>query len=160
MLAQTLGVGKAQVLVYANMNVNQTTQESLTYAKAGTRSRRANSSRRSTGTGTGAGGATGTANLTAAAGAAGGKSNYKRETTNSQLAVGKTVTHSTIAPGTVESQHVSVLLDHSVPPPRCPRSAKRSPTPPASRPSAATRSRSDRSRSRSPPRPRPLPPAR
>jgi len=29
--------------------------------------------------------------------------------------VSKTVTHSTIAPGTVESQHVSVLLDHSVP---------------------------------------------
>ena len=31
------------------------------------------------------------------------------------LGVNKTVTHSTIAPGTVESQHVSVLLDHSVP---------------------------------------------
>ncbi len=29
--------------------------------------------------------------------------------------VSKTVTHSTIAPGVVESQHVSVLLDHSVP---------------------------------------------
>ncbi len=35
MLAQTLGPGKAQVLVYANMNVNQTTQEQLTYGKAG-----------------------------------------------------------------------------------------------------------------------------
>ena len=29
MLAQTLGVGKAQVLVYANLNVDQTTKESL-----------------------------------------------------------------------------------------------------------------------------------
>ena len=36
MLAQTLGAGKAQVLVYANMNVNQTTKESLEYGKAGT----------------------------------------------------------------------------------------------------------------------------
>ena len=36
MLAQTLGTGKAQVLVYANMNVNQTTKESLEYAKTGT----------------------------------------------------------------------------------------------------------------------------
>ncbi len=35
MLAQTLGPGKAQVLVYANMNVNQTTKESLEYAKNG-----------------------------------------------------------------------------------------------------------------------------
>ena len=115
MLAQTLGPGKAQVLVYANMNVNQTTQESLTYTKAGVPQSQSKQLETLTGTGTGAGGATGTANLTAAAGASGGKSNYKRETTNSQLAVGKTVTHSTIAPGTVESQHVSVLLDHSVP---------------------------------------------
>jgi flagellar M-ring protein FliF len=115
MLAQTLGVGKAQVLVYANMNVNQTTQESLTYGKAGTPLAQSKSLETLTGTGTGAGGTTGTANLTAAAGAAGGKSNYKHETTNSSLGVAKTVTHSTIAPGTVESQHVSVLLDHSVP---------------------------------------------
>ncbi|HWJ51439.1 MAG TPA: flagellar M-ring protein FliF C-terminal domain-containing protein, partial [Solirubrobacteraceae bacterium] len=115
MLAQTLGPGKAQVLVYANMNVNQTTQESLTYTKAGVPQAQSKQLETLTGTGTGAGGATGTANLTAAAGAAGGKSNYKRETTNSQLAVGKTVTHSTIAPGAVESQHVSILLDHSVP---------------------------------------------
>jgi flagellar M-ring protein FliF len=115
MLTQTLGPGKAQVLVYANMNVNQTTQESLTYTKAGVPQSQSKQLETLTGTGTGAGGATGTANLTAAAGAAGGKSNYKRETTNSQLAVGKTVTHSTIAPGAVESQHVSVLLDHSVP---------------------------------------------
>jgi len=115
MLAQTLGQGKAQVLVYANMNVNQTTQESLTYGKAGIPQQQSKELETLTGTGTGAGGATGTANLTAAAGAAGGKSNYKRETTNSSLALSKTVTHSTIAPGAVESQHVSVLLDHSVP---------------------------------------------
>ncbi len=116
MLAQTLGQGKAQVLVYANMNVNQTTQESLTYNKTGTPLQQSKSIETLTGTGAGAGGVTGTANLTtAAAGAAGGKSNYKHETTNSSLGVGKTVTHSTIAPGTVESQHVSVLLDHSVP---------------------------------------------
>ncbi len=116
MLGQTLGVGKAQVLVYANMNVNQTTQESLSYGKAGTPLAQSKSLETLTGTGTGAGGgATGTANLTAAAGAAGGKSNYKHETTNSSLGVSKTVTHSTIAPGAVESQHVSVLLDHSVP---------------------------------------------
>ena len=115
MLAQTLGPGKAQVLVYANMNVNQTTKESLEYAKTGTPLAQSKSIETLAGTGTGSGGVTGTANLTAAANAANGKSNYKHETTNSSLGVSKVVTHSTVAPGTVETQHVSVLLDKSVP---------------------------------------------
>ena len=114
MLAQTLGPGKAQVLVYANMNVNQTTQEQLTYGKAGVPLQQSKDIETLTGNGSSAGGATGTANLPAAA-QTGGKSNYKHETTSASLGVSKTVTHSTIAPGTVESQHVSVLLDHSVP---------------------------------------------
>src|SRR5580692_547254 len=115
MLAQTLGPGKAQVLVYANMDVNQTTKESLEYAKKGTPTAQSKNIETLTGSGTGAGGVTGTANLTTAATGAGGKSNYKHETTNSSLGVNKTVTHTTVAPGTVESQHVSVLLDKSVP---------------------------------------------
>jgi flagellar M-ring protein FliF len=115
MLAQTLGPGKAQVLVYANMNVDTTTKESLEYAKKGTPLAQSKSVETLAGTGSGAGGVTGTANLTAAANGATGKSNYKHETTNSSLGVGKVVTHVTVAPGTVESQHVSVLLDKSVP---------------------------------------------
>jgi flagellar M-ring protein FliF len=115
MLAQTLGPGKAQVLVYADMNVNQTTKESLEYGKAGTPTQQSKDTETLTGTGTGAGGTTGTANLTTAAAGTNGKSNFKHETTTSALGVSKTVTHSTIAPGTVESQHVSVLLDKSVP---------------------------------------------
>ena len=112
MLAQTLGPGKAQVLVYANMNVNQTTQESLTYGKAGVPLQQSKDLETLTGSGSVAGGTVGTANL--AAQPAGGKSNYKRETTSSSLGVDKTVVHSTIAPGAIESQHVSVLLDHTV----------------------------------------------
>jgi flagellar M-ring protein FliF len=115
MLAQTLGVGKAQVLVYANMNVNKTSKESLEYGKAGTPTQQSKEIETLTGNGTGAGGATGTANVPTAATGAGGKSNFKHETTTSTLGVNKTVTHSTIAPGAVESQHVSVLLDKSVP---------------------------------------------
>ena len=109
MLAQTLGPGKAQALVYANMNVNQTTQESLTYAKAGVPLQQSKDIE------TLAGNGAGTAAANVAGAATNGKSNYKHETTSSSLGVSKTVTHSTIAPGTVESQHVSVLLDHSVP---------------------------------------------
>src|SRR5277367_1438639 len=71
MLGRTLGDGKAQVLVYANMNVNKTTKESLEYGKAGTPTQQSKDIETLTGTGTGAGGVTGTANLTtAAAGAA------------------------------------------------------------------------------------------
>jgi flagellar M-ring protein FliF len=115
MLAQTLGPGKAQVLVYANMNVDQVSKESLEYAKAGVPLSQSKDVETLTGTGTGATGAAGAANIAGTATGAGGKSNFKHETTSSSLGVSKTVTHSTIAPGTVESQHVSVLLDHSVP---------------------------------------------
>ena len=78
MLAQTLGVGKAQVLVYANMNVDQTTKESLEYGKAGVPLQQSKSLETLTGNGSGAA-ATGTANLPAAT-QSGGKSNYKNET--------------------------------------------------------------------------------
>jgi flagellar M-ring protein FliF len=116
MLTQTVGVGKSQVLVYANMNVNQTTKEGLEYGKAGVPIHQSKTLETLTGTGAGAGGATGTANLTtAAASTAGGKSNYKHESTSALLGVSKTVTKSTVAPGVVENQHVSVLLDKSVP---------------------------------------------
>ncbi len=115
MLAQTLGPGKAQVLVYANMNVDETSKESLEYAKAGTPIQQSKSTETLTGNGSAAGGITGTAGAAANAAGSGGKSNYKHETTTSSLGVSKTVTHSTIAPGAVESQHVSVLLDKSVP---------------------------------------------
>jgi flagellar M-ring protein FliF len=114
MLAQTLGPNKAQVLVYANMNVNQTTKEALEYAKTGTPLQQTKSSETLTGTGTSASGVANAAALGTTTGS-GGKSNFKHETTTSTLGVSKTVTHSTIAPGTVESQHVSVLLDKSVP---------------------------------------------
>jgi flagellar M-ring protein FliF len=115
MLAQTLGPGKAVVQVYANLNTNQTTQESLTYGKAGVPLAQSKNLETLTGSGGGAG-ATGTANIPAyAQTGASGKSNYKHEITGSTLGVAKTVTHSTVAPGAVETEHVSVLLDHSVP---------------------------------------------
>ena len=115
MLAQTLGPGKAVVQVYANLNTNQTTQESLTYGKTGVPLAQSKNLETLTGSGGGAG-ATGTANIPAyAQTGASGKSNYKHEITGSTLGVAKTVTHSTVAPGAVETEHVSVLLDHSVP---------------------------------------------
>jgi flagellar M-ring protein FliF len=115
MLAQTLGPGKAEVQVHANLNTNQTTQESLTYGKAGVPLQQSKNLETLTGSGGGAG-AAGTANIPAyAQTGAGGKSNYKHEISGSTMGVNRTVVHSTVAPGAVESEHVSVLLDSSVP---------------------------------------------
>jgi flagellar M-ring protein FliF len=115
MLAQTLGAGKAQVQVAADLNVNQTTQETLTYGKTGVPLQQSKDLETLTGSGSGAA-ATGTANIPAAAQTgAGGKSNYKHEIVSASLGVSKTVVHSTVAPGEINSQHVSVLVDKSVP---------------------------------------------
>ena len=115
MLVQTLGPNKAQVQVYAELNTNQTTQETLTYGKAGVPLQQSKDLETLTGTGGGAA-AAGTANIPAyTQTGSNGKSNYKHEVTNTSLGVNKTVTHSTLAPGEIVSQHVSVLLDKSVP---------------------------------------------
>ncbi len=115
MLAQTLGAGKAEVQVYANLNTNQTTEESLTYGKKGVPLQQSKNLETLAGNGSG-GGAAGTANIPAyAQTGGGGKSNYKHEVTASTMGVDKVVKHSTVAPGAVEDQHVSVLLDKSVP---------------------------------------------
>ncbi len=114
LLAQTLGAGKAQVQVSAAVNANQTTQESLTYGKKGVPLQQ--SKNLETLAGNGGGAAAGAANIPAyTQTGASGKSNYKHEVSTSTMGVDKTVTHSTIAPGAVESQHVAVLLDRSVP---------------------------------------------
>lgn len=116
MLASTLGPGKAQVQVNAELNANRTTEEKLTYGKTGVPLQQSKDIETLAGTGSGGGAGTGTANIPAyAQTGAGGKSNYKHEITNTSLGVEKTVTHSTVAPGEVKSQHVSVLLDKSVP---------------------------------------------
>jgi flagellar M-ring protein FliF len=116
MLAQTLGPNKAQVQVYADMNVNHTTEEKLSYGKKGVPLQQSKDLETLTGSGSGGGAATGTANIPAyAQTGAGGKSNYKHEITNTSLGVEKTVTHSTVAPGEINNQHVSVLIDKSVP---------------------------------------------
>lgn len=113
MLAQTLGPEKAQVQVYANLNVNQTKQEELTYGKAVPLTQSKNLETL-TGSGAGAAGAA-TVPTVPTAQSTGGNSNYKHEIDSTTFGVDKTVKHFTVAAGEVESQHVSVLLDRSVP---------------------------------------------
>ncbi len=114
MLAQTLGPGKAQVQVYANLNVNKTTEEQLKYGKQGVPLQQSKNLETLTGSGAGTGG-TGAAAIPTYAAGSSGKSNYKHEVTNTTLGVEKTVLHTTVAPGAVTDEHVSVLLDKSVP---------------------------------------------
>ena len=114
LLAQTLGPGKAQVVVNADVNANQATTQSLVYGKKGVPLTSQNQSETLTGGNGTAGGTTGTIPAYAATGGS-SNSNYKNTTANTTYGVDKTVTQSTIAPGGVNSQTVSVLVDKSVP---------------------------------------------
>jgi flagellar M-ring protein FliF len=121
LLLQTLGPGKAQVQVNADLNADRTTLQKLTYAKKGIplTTQKETETLKGTGGTAGAGGAAGTATNTipSYAGAAGGAgSNYKHTTGQTQFGVGKQVTKTVVAPGAVNKMDVSVLLDSSVPP--------------------------------------------
>jgi flagellar M-ring protein FliF len=118
MLAQTLGVGKAQVVVNATLNANRATQEQLTYGKKGTALNADTSNETLKGSGSGASGTAGTSgNIPAysSGSGSGGKSNYKNQSNRTQYGVDKTITHSVIAPGAISRQSVSVLVNSSVP---------------------------------------------
>jgi flagellar M-ring protein FliF len=118
MLVQTLGAGKAQVVVNANVDANQATSEALVYAKKGVPLTQTTSAETLKGGSPTAAGAAGTASnipAYAATGGTGGNSNYNNKSTNTTFGVNKTITHSVIAPGNVLNQSVSVLVDKSVP---------------------------------------------
>jgi len=117
MLTRTLGPDKAQVQVHADLDANEATREELTYGRRGV-PLQSKSERESLRGGSGGGGGTaGTgANTPAYAqtGAA-GRSDYRRDSSDDTFGVDKTVTRTRIAPGTINAQQVSVLLDRSVP---------------------------------------------
>ncbi len=116
MLAQTLGPGKAQVMVSANLNANQTTQDTLTYAKKGVPLTQQISTESLKGGGAAPGGVAGTAtNIPGYAATGGANSSYNNKTTNTTFGVDKTITHTVVAPGAVNNQTISVLIDKSVP---------------------------------------------
>lgn len=117
LLATTLGPGKAEVQVTADVNANQATTDSLVYAKKGVPLTQTKQTETLTGTGaapTGVAGTTGTIPGYATT-TGNGNNNYRNLTSNTTYGVNKTVTHATIAPGAVNRQSVSVLIDRSVP---------------------------------------------
>jgi flagellar M-ring protein FliF len=117
MLTRTLGPDKAQVQVHADLDANESTQEQLTYGRRGVPLASKTERESLRGGGGGAGGTAGTgANTPAyAQTGAGGRSDYRRDSADDTFGVDKTVTHTRIAPGSINGQQVSVLLDRSVP---------------------------------------------
>lgn len=116
MLASTIGPGKAIVHINADLNANQQSIASVTYAKKGTpyQVNLTNETLKGTGSTPGAAGSTAT-NLGSYATTSGGNSNYKNRTSNTNLDVNKTVQRTTVAPGAVNRQSISVLVNSTVP---------------------------------------------
>ena len=114
MLAQTLGAGKAQVVVNGNLNTNQSTEQSLTYGNKGVPLTAQTQTETLKGGSPSAGGTTGTVPAYAATSGS-SNSNYSNKTANTTYGVNKTITNSTITPGAINNQTVSVLVDKTVP---------------------------------------------
>jgi flagellar M-ring protein FliF len=118
LLTQTLGAGKAQVQVHSDLNVDKVDQEQLAYDKKGVALAQKKQVETLKGQGATAAGAAGNASNApayAAGGAAGsGNSNYKNTTTDQTFGVGKTVTKTTKAPGSVNRVDIGLMLDSSV----------------------------------------------
>jgi flagellar M-ring protein FliF len=122
LLASTLGPGKAQARVHADLNVDQTTIDKTTYAKTGTALQQTtgNESLLNKGGSAAAVAPSGAASNipTYAAGAAGGTSggsNYTNKTGSTVYGVDKTVEHTNVVPGSVQRLSVALLIDKSVP---------------------------------------------
>src|SRR4051812_21562131 len=100
MLAQTLGPGKAQVQVNADLNMDQASAEELIYGKKGVPLQTQKDNEQLKGGGS-TGGTAGTPSNTVPsyAGASGAGSNYKHTNGQTTWGVNKKVTHTKIAPG-------------------------------------------------------------
>ena len=96
------------------MNANQATSDTLTYGTKGVPLTAQTGTETLKGGSPTASGVTGTIPAYAAT-TGSSNSNYSNKTANTSYGVDKTVTHAVIAPGAVQSQTVSVLVDKSVP---------------------------------------------
>ncbi|HYZ81298.1 MAG TPA: flagellar basal-body MS-ring/collar protein FliF [Solirubrobacteraceae bacterium] len=120
LLASTLGPGKAQVVVNADMNVDKTTQKSLTYAKKGVPQQTSSDVEKLKGAGNTSGAPAGTGTniptYSNGNGNSSGNSNYNHTVKTTSWALNKTITSKDIAPGAINKLNVALLVDKSVPP--------------------------------------------
>jgi flagellar M-ring protein FliF len=115
-IAATLGPGVALVNVNADLNANQESLASVTYDKKPVPSSASLTNETLTGSGTAPNGAAGTTATNQASGSYaqtnGGNSNYKNKTSNTNYVNGRTISHTTIAPGAINRQSVAVVLNN------------------------------------------------
>jgi flagellar M-ring protein FliF len=124
LLTSTLGPGKAIARVHADLNVDQTTVDKVTYGKKSIplQQNLSQETLKSQGGATGALPAGTTTNTAAnaagsyAAGANGnGNSNYNHKTDQTTFGVDKTISRSVVAPGSVNKLDVALVVDQSIP---------------------------------------------
>ena len=119
LLVRTLGAGKAQVSVTADLNADKTTLDKVTYDKKGVPTKTQTETEKLRGGSATTGGTAGTGSniptYAAPGGSGGANSNYQRETETTEQAVGKEVKRTEIAPGAINKQSVALLVDKSVP---------------------------------------------
>jgi flagellar M-ring protein FliF len=119
MLARTLGPGKAQVQINADLNVDRTTKNELVYGKKGTPVKTTEETEKLRGNGSTSGGTAGTGSnvptYSAGSGGSSGNNSYDRKSGTTDYGVDKTVSKTEIAPGTVNKLQVALLVDKSVP---------------------------------------------
>ena len=116
LLLRTIGPGKAEVKVSADVNADQATKDDLKYGKSTPLKQVIETEKLAGGSGTsGAAGTTSNIPSYAQSAAAGGKSNYNRKSTTADFGVDKTVTRTKVAPGAVNRMNVALVVDKSVP---------------------------------------------
>jgi len=119
MLASTLGPGKAQVQVTADMNVDKTSTKELTYGKTGTPTETTSDVEKLKGSGTTNGGTAGTGSNVPTysnnGANGGGNSDYSHTVKTAKQAIDKKITTTDVAPK-INKLSVALLVDKSVPP--------------------------------------------
>ncbi len=119
MLVRTLGPGKAQVEVTADLNADKTSRDEVVYDKKGVPLKKQTETEKLKGGGATTGGTAGTGSniptYSAGAATSGANSNYLRKTDSTDFGVGKKVERTEVAPGAVNKLNVALLVDKSVP---------------------------------------------
>ena len=120
LLAQTVGPGKAQVVVNSDLNVDKTTLKKLTYTGKGVPLQQSSDVENLKGSGSTSGGAAGTSSnvptYSAGTTTSGTGSTYKHTVKNTTNGVDKQVTTTDVAPGAINKLNVALMVDKSVPP--------------------------------------------
>jgi flagellar M-ring protein FliF len=118
LLTRTLGPGKAEVQVSADLIADVATKDELKYGE-GTPLKKTTESEKLKGGALGAGGASGTtANIPSYPQGAAGSANaqgYDRKSDTTEFGVDKTVVRTKVAPGAVNKLNVALIVDKTVP---------------------------------------------